>query len=67
MAVTVRPELLAHLPEVMQVVLASGITTGSLVALAMNLVLPGKPFRTITLQIQMQRLNVLKSLTHLHV
>lgn len=43
MAVTVRPELLAHLPEVMQVVLASGITTGSLVALMMNLVLPGKP------------------------
>jgi len=42
MAVTVRPELLANLPEIMKVVLASGITTGSLVALFMNLVLPGR-------------------------
>ena len=42
MAVTVRPELLANLPETMQVVLASGITTGSLVALFMNLILPGR-------------------------
>jgi len=41
MAVTVRPELLSNLPEIMKVVLASGITTGSLVALFMNLVLPG--------------------------
>ncbi|EAQ66686.1 xanthine permease [Marinomonas sp. MED121] len=43
MAVTVRPELLANLPEMMQVVLGSGITLGSLVALMMNLILPGKP------------------------
>ncbi len=42
MAVTVRPELLANLPQIMKVVLASGITTGSLVALMMNLVLPGR-------------------------
>ncbi|OUR69854.1 purine permease [Marinomonas sp. 42_23_T18] len=42
MAVTVRPELLSNLPEIMKVVLASGITTGSLVALFMNLVLPGR-------------------------
>ena len=43
MAVTVRPELLTNLPEMMQVVLGSGITLGSLVALMMNLILPGKP------------------------
>ena len=42
MAVTVRPELLANLPEIIKVVFASGITTGSLVALMMNLVLPGR-------------------------
>lgn len=42
MAVTVRPELLSNLPEIMQVVMASGITTGSLVALMMNLILPGR-------------------------
>lgn len=42
MAVTVRPELLANLPQMVKVVLASGITTGSLVALMMNLILPGR-------------------------
>ena len=42
MAVTVRPELLANLPEFLKVILASGITTGSLVALFLNLLLPGR-------------------------
>jgi NCS2 family nucleobase:cation symporter-2 len=42
MAVTVRPELLANLPEFMKVIFASGITTGSLVALGLNLLLPGR-------------------------
>ncbi len=42
MAVTCRPELLSNLPQFMQVVLASGITTGSLVALLLNQVLPGR-------------------------
>ncbi|EAQ66687.1 xanthine permease [Marinomonas sp. MED121] len=42
MAVTVRPELLANLPDFMQVIFASGITTGSLVALGLNLLLPGR-------------------------
>ena len=40
MAVTVRPELLSHLPEFLKVILASGITTGSLVALLLNVILP---------------------------
>lgn len=39
MAVTVRPEVLTYLPDSARVVLGSGITTGSLVALALNLVL----------------------------
>ena len=40
MAVTVRPELLAHLPEFLKIILASGITTGSIIALLLNAVLP---------------------------
>ncbi|BDM64510.1 xanthine permease [Shewanella sp. NFH-SH190041] len=40
LAVTVRPEILTYLPEPMHVILGSGITTGSLVALILNLVLP---------------------------
>jgi len=40
MAVTVRPELLSHLPESLKVILASGITTGSIVALLLNIILP---------------------------
>ncbi len=37
MAVTVRPEILTHLPDSMRVILGSGITTGSLVALVLNI------------------------------
>lgn len=40
MAVTVRPEILTHLPESLSVILGSGITTGSIVALILNMVLP---------------------------
>jgi len=40
MAVTVRPELLSHLPEFIKVILASGITTGSIIALLLNVILP---------------------------
>jgi len=40
MAVTVRPELLSHLPEFLKVILASGITTGSVIALMLNIILP---------------------------
>lgn len=40
MAVTVRPELLNHLPEFLKVILASGITTGSVIALILNIILP---------------------------
>ncbi|MCW8331182.1 purine/pyrimidine permease [Photobacterium sp. SDRW27] len=39
MAVTVRPEVLTYLPDSMRVILGSGITTGSLVALALNIFL----------------------------
>ena len=42
MAVTIRPELFANLPEFIKVVFTSGITTGSLVALLLNMVLPGR-------------------------
>jgi len=37
--VTVRPELLSHLPSALQMVLSSGISTGTLAALVLNLVL----------------------------
>ena len=40
MAVTVRPELLSHLPDFLKIILASGITTGSIIALLLNAVLP---------------------------
>lgn len=39
MAVTVRPEILSNFPKFLQVIFGSGITTGSLVALSLNLVL----------------------------
>lgn len=39
LAVTVRPEVLNYLPDFIKVILGSGITTGSLVALTLNLVL----------------------------
>jgi NCS2 family nucleobase:cation symporter-2 len=39
MAVTVRPEILTHLPDSVRVILGSGITTGSLVALGLNAVM----------------------------
>jgi NCS2 family nucleobase:cation symporter-2 len=42
MAVTVRPELLVHLPEFAKVALSSGITTGSLMALLLSGILPGR-------------------------
>ena len=45
MAVTLRPELFVNLPEFIKVVFASGITTGSLVALFLNVVLPGRDLR----------------------
>ncbi|RXZ42145.1 nucleobase:cation symporter-2 family protein [Crenobacter cavernae] len=43
MAVTVRPEILAQLPAFVKEIFGSGITVGSLVALLLNLVLPGRP------------------------
>jgi NCS2 family nucleobase:cation symporter-2 len=42
MAVTVRHDLLAHLPRVVQEIFGHGITLGSLVAVLLNLVLPGR-------------------------
>ncbi|MGE8318488.1 MAG: nucleobase:cation symporter-2 family protein [Comamonas sp.] len=41
LAVTVRPDLLARLPAFVREVFGSGITVGALVAVALNLVLPG--------------------------
>jgi len=40
--VTVRPELLSHLPSALQMVLSSGISTGTLAALILNMVLKEK-------------------------
>lgn len=40
MAVTFRPELLNQLPESLKIILASGITTGSIIALILNVILP---------------------------
>ncbi|MFS2002128.1 nucleobase:cation symporter-2 family protein [Duganella sp. CT11-25] len=44
LAVTVRPELLSKLPAFVKEVFGSGITVGALVAVALNLVLPERPF-----------------------
>lgn len=40
--VTMRPEVLSNLPDFFQEILKSGITVGSLLALVLNLVLPGR-------------------------
>lgn len=40
--VTVRPELLSHMPSALQMVLSSGISTGTLAALILNVVLKDK-------------------------
>ena len=40
--VTMRPEVLNALPEFMQMIFKSGITVGSLTALILNLLLPGR-------------------------
>ncbi|WER49027.1 nucleobase:cation symporter-2 family protein [Cupriavidus sp. WKF15] len=42
LAVTMRPELLSKLPAFVKEVLGSGITVGALVAVALNLLLPGR-------------------------
>lgn len=42
LAVTVRHELLAQMPDFVREVFGSGITVGALVAVAMNLILPGR-------------------------
>jgi len=46
LAVTVRPELLSKLPAFVKEIFGSGITVGALVAVALNLVLPERPFET---------------------
>ncbi|MDO4432438.1 MAG: nucleobase:cation symporter-2 family protein [Aerococcaceae bacterium] len=40
--VTVRPDVLAHLPEAVKMILSSGISTGTLAALILNIALPAK-------------------------
>jgi len=40
MTVVVRPELLSHLPECLKTIFSSGITTGSITAIVLNLILP---------------------------
>ena len=44
LAVTVRPDLLAKMPAFVREVFGSGITVGALVAVALNLLLPGREF-----------------------
>lgn len=46
LAVTTRPEILNQLPSFFKEVLGSGITVGSLLALMLNLVLPGRTIVT---------------------
>lgn len=46
LAVTTRPEILNQLPSFFKEVLGSGITVGSLLALILNLVLPGRTVMT---------------------
>ncbi|MDN0074901.1 nucleobase:cation symporter-2 family protein [Crenobacter sp. SG2303] len=43
LAVTARPELLSKLPAFVKEVFGSGITVGALVAVLLNLLLPGRP------------------------
>jgi len=40
MAVVVRPELLSNLPESLKTIFSSGITTGSITAIILYLILP---------------------------
>jgi len=47
LAVTVRPELLSKLPAFVKEVFGSGITVGALVAVSLNLLLPGRPVETV--------------------
>lgn len=42
LAVTMRPELLSKLPEFLREIFSSGITIGTLAALLLNLILPGR-------------------------
>ena len=46
LAVTIRPELLSKLPAFVKEVFGSGITVGSLVAVFLNLCLPGRQIET---------------------
>ena len=44
LAVTVRPDLLSKMPAFVREVFGSGITVGALVAVGLNLLLPGREF-----------------------
>jgi len=43
LAVSVRPELLARLPAFVNEIFGSGISTGAIMAVVLNLVLPNRP------------------------
>jgi xanthine/uracil permease len=43
LAVSVRPELLAKLPAFVNEIFGSGISTGAIMAVALNLILPDRP------------------------
>jgi NCS2 family nucleobase:cation symporter-2 len=42
LAVSARPELMAKLPAIVGEIFGSGISTGAIVAVVLNLVLPGR-------------------------
>jgi len=42
LAVVFRPDILKSLPQMLQILLSSGITTGAIVAIILNLILPGE-------------------------
>ena len=52
LAVTVRPDLLAKMPAFVREVFGSGITVGALVAVTLNLLLPGREFDALDDEIE---------------
>lgn len=48
LGVAVKPEILSHLPETVQIIFRSGMTTATIFAIALNLILPGREIQEET-------------------
>ena len=48
LGVAVKPQILAHLPETVQIVFRSGMTTATIFAIILNLILPGREIQQET-------------------